>query len=307
MKEIENNLIGKVFGRLTVIDCKVGKNGGVRCDCKCECGNEKKDIPLGDLISRHDTSCGCARTKYKEDLTGKTINYLTVIGVGEPRIGKNGYKQKRWACKCECGNIINVEPARLVNGTVKSCGCKTNEIISKTLKKYNKYEFFEDYVIGYTSNHNLPFYVDLDDYEKIKDVCWIDFTRGGMTVLLGTTVKTDSGTKAGVPMHRFLGYKNYDHIDRNELNNRKSNLRPCTALENSRNKSLLKSNKSGVAGVWWDPKRSKWEVSIVIKRIKKHLGRFDDKEEATIARLKAEKEYFGEFAPQRHLFAQYGI
>lgn len=82
MREIKGNLIGKVFGKLTVIDYKVGKNGGIRCDCRCECGNEKKDIPIGDLINKHDTSCGCARTKYKEDLTGRTVNHLTVIGIG---------------------------------------------------------------------------------------------------------------------------------------------------------------------------------------------------------------------------------
>lgn len=307
MGEIEGNLIGKVFGKLTVIDYKVGKNGGIRCDCRCECGNEKKDIPIGDLINKHDTSCGCAKIKYKEDLTGRTVNHLTVIGIGEPRVGKDGYKHKRWACKCECGNIINVEPARLINGTIKSCGCKTNEIISKTLKKYNKYEFFEDYVVGYTSNHNLPFYVDLDDYEKIKDICWIDFTRGTMTLLLGTNVKINNKTKTGIPMHRFLGYKNYDHIDRNELNNRKSNLRPCTTLENSRNKNIRQNNKSGFIGVWWNSERNKWEAYIKINNKTKHLGRFVDKNDAVKARLKAEKEYYKEFAPQRHLFAQYGI
>lgn len=31
------------------------------------------------------------------------------------------------------------------------------------------------------------------------------------------------------------------------------------------------------------------------------------KEEAIIARLKAEKEYYGEFAPQRNLWKEYGI
>ena len=38
-----------------------------------------------------------------------------------------------------------------------------------------------------------------------------------------------------------------------------------------------------------------------------HLGRFVNKEDAIVARLKAEKEYFGEFAPQRDLFVQCGI
>ena len=34
---------------------------------------------------------------------------------------------------------------------------------------------------------------------------------------------------------------------------------------------------------------------------------FNTKEEAIIARLKAEKYYLGEFAPQKHLFEEYGI
>lgn len=41
------------------------------------------------------------------------------------------------------------------------------------------------------------------------------------------------------------------------------------------------------------------------KRI--NIGTFNDKNDAIIARLKAEKEYFGEFAPQQHLFEEYGI
>ena len=35
--------------------------------------------------------------------------------------------------------------------------------------------------------------------------------------------------------------------------------------------------------------------------------KFDKIEDAIKARLEAEKKYFGEFAPQRHLFEQYGI
>lgn len=39
----------------------------------------------------------------------------------------------------------------------------------------------------------------------------------------------------------------------------------------------------------------------------KNLGRYSTEEEALIVRLKAEKKYFGEFAPQRDLFEQYDI
>lgn len=39
----------------------------------------------------------------------------------------------------------------------------------------------------------------------------------------------------------------------------------------------------------------------------KYLGSFKNKEGAIKARLEAEAKYFGEFAPQKHLFEQYGI
>lgn len=34
---------------------------------------------------------------------------------------------------------------------------------------------------------------------------------------------------------------------------------------------------------------------------------FNEKKDAIIARLKAEKQYYGEFAPQKHLYQEYGI
>lgn len=47
--------------------------------------------------------------------------------------------------------------------------------------------------------------------------------------------------------------------------------------------------------------------AIKIKGKQKHLGYFANKNDAVIARLKAEAKYFGEFAPQRHLFEEYNI
>lgn len=46
---------------------------------------------------------------------------------------------------------------------------------------------------------------------------------------------------------------------------------------------------------------------IVLDKKDIYLGRYSNKEDAIKARLEAEIKYFGEFAPQRHLFEQYGI
>lgn len=108
-------------------------------------------------------------------------------------------------------------------------------------------------------------------------------------------------------MHQLIGFSGYDHIDRNQLNNRKSNLRPCTQQENSRNRSLSENNKTGITGVCWDEGKLKWRVSIGIDYKSKHIGYYLNFNDAVKARLEAEAKYFGEFAPQRHLFEQYKI
>ncbi len=86
-----------------------------------------------------------------------------------------------------------------------------------------------------------------------------------------------------------------DHIDRNALNNKISNLRLATRTENARNQKLAKSNISGKTGVHWHKTAKRWIAGIKINYKYKHLGRFVKKEDAIQARIEAEKKYFGEF------------
>lgn len=50
-----------------------------------------------------------------------------------------------------------------------------------------------------------------------------------------------------------------------------------------------------------------WIAYIHKDKKQKLLGVFDDINDAIVARLKAEKEIFAEFAPQQHLYNQYKI
>ena len=86
-----------------------------------------------------------------------------------------------------------------------------------------------------------------------------------------------------------------DHIDRDKLNNRISNLRYATDSENGQNKSMQSNNTSGAIGVCWSKNRKKWLVQIRINCVQKHLGYFTNKEDAIAARQNAEIQYFGEF------------
>lgn len=82
-----------------------------------------------------------------------------------------------------------------------------------------------------------------------------------------------------------------DHKDGNPLNNQRDNLRPATRLQNAVNSKIPVNNTSGCKGVDYCKALQKWRARIRVK----HLGYFDDYEEACKVREEAEIKYFGEF------------
>lgn len=66
-------------------------------------------------------------------------------------------------------------------------------------------------------------------------------------------------------------------------------------------------NTSGVVGVHFNKKRNKWVASLIFNGESLFLGHFTVKEDAIRTRLIKEIECYGELAPQRHLFKEYGI
>lgn len=244
--------------------------------------------------------------KVKEDLTGRVFGRLTVLKQAEDLVNSRGEHVAMWLCQCSCENktFVTVRGGHLTkkNGT-KSCGCLQKEATSRAKKKYNQYDLSGEYGTGWTSNTNNPFYFELQDYDIIKDLCWVESVDNGVNRLIAYNPRT----KKRVRMHVLLGYKNFDHIDKNELNNLHNNFRECTHQQNDFNRGLYSNNTSGVTGVGWHKLCQKWKASIMINGKDIHLGVFENKDDAIIARLNAEVKYFGRFAPQTYLFEQYGI
>lgn len=87
-----------------------------------------------------------------------------------------------------------------------------------------------------------------------------------------------------------------DHIDRNPLNNRRSNLRPSNKSTNSMNSKLRTDNTSGIKGVSWNKEKSLWEVYITKNKNRHRLGYFKELKDAALKRADAEMKVFGEFA-----------
>lgn len=263
--------------------------------------------------------------KVREDMTGWKMwehgvpdSRLTVVEQVEDYVDPKGVHHARWRCKCSCGSNKEVVAIgrNIRSGHITSCGCRKKEAsamvwrqhvdqIKTAIQKTNKFDLSGEYGIGWTGNTNKEFYFDLEDYNKIKDYCWLEIiNKSGYHALIAHIKGTESDI---IRMSSLLGFKRYDHINRNPLDNRKNNLRLATHQENMRNCSVSKNNTSGFTGISWVEQKNKWKAYITIDYKQKPLGYYVSKEDAIRARLIAEKEYFGEFAPQRHLFEEYGI
>ncbi|PGS53855.1 GIY-YIG nuclease family protein [Bacillus sp. AFS041924] len=70
---------------------------------------------------------------------------------------------------------------------------------------------------------------------------------------------------------------------------------------------LEEKENNKVTGISYKRKTEKWEAYITIDKKTKHLGTFPSKNDAIVARLKFEKECYGNDAPQRHLFNKFKI
>ena len=79
-----------------------------------------------------------------------------------------------------------------------------------------------------------------------------------------------------------------DHIDRNRLNNFIKNLQWATHQENNCNRTVRSDKKNGAkyVGVDWIESRNKWLAEVKINGKTKHIGYYDDEEEALEKRKK---------------------
>jgi hypothetical protein len=112
---MDHDLTGLRFGNIVVKDF-VRLNGQKRRIwlCLCDCGNTK-EIRADALTRGTVTTCGCRNL----DLTGQRFGKLFV----EKQIGSTKHKRRLWRCRCDCGNITDVQSNYLVNGETRSCGC----------------------------------------------------------------------------------------------------------------------------------------------------------------------------------------
>lgn len=122
------------------------------------------------------------------------------------------------------------------NETKSNTGRPPNPII------YNELDDCVECIVQY-KNEPIKFFIDKDDLEKVKTRNWHIATGGKY---IGANVRIDGVTKT-LYLHNFVmnkftfngkgQHESIDHINRNGLDNRKSNLRLATQPEQNLNQN----------------------------------------------------------------------
>lgn len=166
----------------------------------------------------------------------------------------------------------------------------------------NKYILTKDYAKVYINSKKYGIKVlllDLDDFERVHKI------TGDLSIYLSvypTNIyaiygKNNAGNNKTNSIHReVMNPRNgefIDHINRNGLDNRKSNLRIVTKAINNQNRKLSQNNTSNVNGVCWHKGTKKWSVEISVENKSKYIGIFDTFQDAVKVRKLVEHFYWG--------------
>lgn len=146
--------------------------------------------------------------------------------------------------------------------------------------------------------------VDDEDFEYLNQWKWLLTNSGYASRAKSTGIRQPDKLTykyKTLYMHReIMGNPEkleVDHINRDKLDNRRSNLRVVTRKQNGRNTST-NYGRSIYRGVSFDDRmgRKKWHAAITVDGIHKSLKYFLTEFEAAQAYNKAAREYHGKFA-----------
>lgn len=144
--------------------------------------------------------------------------------------------------------------------------------------------------------------VDDDDFASLNQYKWYAATGN----YAYRTVKTD-GQRTNISLSRtILGVganQLVDHINGDNLDNRRCNLRPATTAQNTANQVNLQStNTSGYRGVT-KTSANRWTAMVSVEGKRVRLGCFASPVDAAKAYDRAAVDIYGEFARPNYVEA----
>mgnify|MGYP000848918023 CR=1 FL=1 len=142
--------------------------------------------------------------------------------------------------------------------------------------------------------------VDDADYDWVAQWKWTACVgSSGLVYAVRRAKATESAGRPQIAMHRAILnaplHLLVDHINHDTLDNRRENLRLCSASQNNMNKRLNRRSTSGHKGVSWDASEGQWAVKIKVNRREIWLGRYDNIDDAVAAYRNGSLQYHGDF------------
>jgi hypothetical protein len=194
-----------------------------------------------------------------------------------------------------------------IENKLKSCkieGCQFKHYINGYCKThYNQLRHYGKIVeFDYTKNLillNLQYGQIIFHDKNSKEICRSNFDLDDLHLVNLKKCKINSEGYIQVGsfrLHQLIMNHDtglfIDHIDKNPINNLKSNLRLCTPQENSCNAKKYMTNSSGVTGVSFINNTKKWRALICVNWKTIYLGEYENFYDAVQARKAAEVKYF---------------
>lgn len=227
-------------------------------------------------------------------------------------------------CCCEICGVSSLEKPVMFSGkhSMFLCGKhqwelnKFGEIKNPT--RYNRFDKNR-----YRIENGIVYMDICDAYqnkicETLFDECYFDrvaerkwrITYKNKRPYIATKATAEEGT-AHTTLHRFIAKiagmdidgMEIDHINGDTMDNRLSNLRLATRLDQAHNVSPKSNNKLGIRGVYYSKRDHAYKIDFLYNHCRYYFKHFKTLPEAVYARYLMERTFFDDVAVERHFSA----
>jgi len=208
------DLLGKIFGYLTVISRHGSYKHRTTWLCRCVC-NKERIVSSASLHGSKVVSCGCKNKTRLIDLTNKKIGHLTVIKrIYKQETSKSSSNNAVWLCRCVCDRLVEM----LSNGFNEniSCGCKRGSNISKAKRKMVAGDISKEkwsHIIYGAKKRDIDFDISADYvwglFQKQKNLCALSGREIYLPPKVGSRSMPNRGRNCTASLDRIDSDKGY--------------------------------------------------------------------------------------------------